>query len=171
MRDPGAIRRAPRGAALLPPFESLLDDHAQAVLRFLVRRVGSAEAEDCFQETFLAALRAYPRLQEAGNLRGWLLTIARNKAIDMQRDAARRPVPDDAVELVAAAGAEPGPQARDGELWDSVRRLPSKQRSAVALRFVEDRSYDDIARAMEISPDAARQNVHAGIKKLRRERG
>ncbi|MBV9101457.1 MAG: sigma-70 family RNA polymerase sigma factor [Candidatus Dormibacteraeota bacterium] len=160
--------RAPRSAHRLPPFEALLDDHAGAVLRFLVRRVGSVDAEDCFQETFLAALRAYPRLQDAQNLRGWLLTIARNKATDLQRDAARRPLLGD--EAAASAATVDQPAESDGELWESVRRLPSKQRSAVAMRFVEDRSYDDIARAMSTTPDAARQNVSAGIKRLRRER-
>ena len=53
--------------------------------------VGRADAEDCFQETFLAALRAYPKLNDSGNLRGWLLTIAHRKAIDHHRANGRRP--------------------------------------------------------------------------------
>ena len=44
----------------LPPFQRLLDDHGRDVLRFLVAAAGPDEADDCFQETFLAALRAYP---------------------------------------------------------------------------------------------------------------
>ncbi|HEY3435582.1 MAG TPA: sigma factor, partial [Solirubrobacterales bacterium] len=55
--------------------------------------VGRDGAEDCFQETFLAALRAYPQLDDARNLRGWLLTIAHRKAIDFHRAKGRRPVP------------------------------------------------------------------------------
>ena len=61
----------------LPPFEWLLDEHAGTVLRYLAGHVGAAEAEDCFQETMLAALRAYPSLAHGTNLRGWLLTIAK----------------------------------------------------------------------------------------------
>ena len=72
--------------------------------------------------------------------------------------------------MLATAAAEE-PAANDGEIWDSVRGLPAKQKSAVALRFVEDRSYDDIARAMSITPEAARQNVSVGIRRLRRGRG
>ena len=57
----------------------------------------------------------------------------------------------------------------DRDLWDKVGRLPGKQRRAVGLRFAADRPYDEIARTLSISEDAARRNVHEGIKKLRRE--
>ena len=52
------------------------------VWRFLVSSVGRADAEDCFQETFIAAMRAYPRLRAGSNLRAWVLTIAHRKALD-----------------------------------------------------------------------------------------
>ena len=80
-----------RGPAL-PPFQWLLDEHAGTVLRFLTRHVGGTDAEDCFQETMLAALRAYPSLAHGTNLRGWLLTIARRKAVDSFRASGRRPL-------------------------------------------------------------------------------
>ena len=51
--------------------------------------VGAQAAEDCFQETFLAALRAYPRLRADSAPRAWLLTIAHNKAIDHLRRSRR----------------------------------------------------------------------------------
>ena len=67
----------------LPPFQKLLDEHGSDVLGFLVASVGPHDAEDCFQETFIAALRAYPRLEHTHNLRSWLLTIAHRKAIEL----------------------------------------------------------------------------------------
>ncbi len=115
----------------LPPFQTLLDEHADTVLRYLRAAVGTVDAEDCFQETFLSALRAYPKLRDASNLRGWLLTIAHRKALDAHRARGRRPVPVEQVAEVAVADdrrAEPA-------LWRAVRRLPAKQRSAVFLRF------------------------------------
>lgn len=151
----------------LPPFEWVLKSHAAAVLGFL-RRIAGVDAEDCFQETMLAALRAYPALEHGTNLRGWLMTIARRKAVDSKRAAARRPLTVEEVDL-AAFEPEPGVGAGDDDgLWESVRRLPPKQRRAVGLRFAEDRSYEDIASTMAISEDAARRNVHEGVKKLRR---
>jgi RNA polymerase sigma factor (sigma-70 family) len=161
------MRTGAQRHAVLPPFQWLLDEYAGLILRFLTARVGPVDAEDCFQETMIAAMRAYPELAHGSNLRGWLLTIAQRKAVDNRRQAQRRPTPidDTIVELVAAVEA---PFTDEG-LWDRVRRLPRKQRSAVALRYAEDRSYPDIARAMATSEAAARRNVHEGIKKLRRE--
>lgn len=153
-----------RARTPLPPFEWVLDAHAAAVLGVL-RRIAGADAEDCFQETMLAALRAYPALEHGTNLRGWLMTIARRKAVDSRRAAARRPLTVEELDVVAAAPASS--EADDADLWESVRRLPPKQRRAVGMRFAEDRSYQDIAGAMAISEDAARRNVHEGIKKLR----
>ena len=150
----------------LPPFQRVFDEHAQAVLTFLAGSVGSSEAEDCFQETMLSALRAYPRLGDASNLRGCLFTIARRKAIDAHRARARRPAPvaDPHPGSTLDAHLEP-----DDGLWDQVRRLPVKQRKAVVLRFAGDRSYPEIAAAMSTTQDSARQSVHEGLKKLRRE--
>ena len=77
----------------LPPFQTLLDDYATDVMGVLRGAVGRTDAEDCFQETFLAALRAYPKLDNGENLRGWLLTIAHRKAIDHHRVNGRKPMP------------------------------------------------------------------------------
>jgi len=155
------------GDGTLPAFQSLLDQHAADVLRLLVRLVGAVEADDCFQETWLSALRAYPRLRSATNLRGWVLTIARNKANDARRSAGRAPLPIPADLAAAAPSAAGG--GSDG-VWEQVAALPAKQRAAVRLRFAEDRAYPEIAGRMQTSEASARRNVHEGIKKLRRSR-
>jgi DNA-directed RNA polymerase specialized sigma24 family protein len=63
----------------------------------------------------------------------------------------------------------PGAAPPDEALWDAVRELPAKQRTAVALRFVTDAGYDEISSAMGTTEDAARRNVHEGLERLRRE--
>jgi len=146
----------------LPPFQALLDDHADDVFGFLVASVGRQDAEDCFQETVIAALRAYPRVRRGDNLRGWLLTIAHHKAIDAHRARRRRPAPVEEVRGDAVRDPEPA----DGTLWSAVDDLPPKQRSAVLLRFVGDLPHRDIARTLEISEPAARRNLHEGLRKL-----
>jgi RNA polymerase sigma factor (sigma-70 family) len=150
----------------LPPFQSLLDAHGRDVHRFLIASVGRLDADDCYQETWLAALRAYPRLRDAANLRSWILTIAHRKAIDHVRRQRRVPAPLADVPDGAAAAPPPSP---DAALWGRVRELPPKQRTALALRYVADAAYDQIAAAMETTEDAARQNVHEGLKRLRLE--
>jgi RNA polymerase sigma factor (sigma-70 family) len=148
----------------LPPFQALLDAHRGEVHAFLVAAVGPHEADDCFQETFLSALRAYPRLDHARNLRSWVLTIAHRKALDSHRARRRRPLPVAEVPDAAASANHGGP-----ELWLAVGALPAKQRAAVAHRFVCGLSYREIGRIVGCSEGAARQNVHEGLNTMRKE--
>jgi DNA-directed RNA polymerase specialized sigma24 family protein len=57
----------------------------------------------------------------------------------------------------------------DEELWERVRRLPAKQRTAVYCRAVLGMPYDELALLLESSEEAARRNVHEGLKRLREE--
>jgi RNA polymerase sigma factor (sigma-70 family) len=152
----------------LPPFQVLVDQHGADVRRFLVASVGPDRADDCFQETFLAALRAYPRLRSARNLRAWVLTIAHRKAIDAHRARSRGPVPVAEVPERPALPAT-GRATLDGEpeLWAAVRELPPKQRSAVVHRYLLDLPYAEIGEALDTSEAAARRNVHEALKTLR----
>jgi RNA polymerase sigma factor (sigma-70 family) len=157
----------------LPPFQQLLDEHGSDVLGFLVASVGPHDAEDCFQETFIAALRSYDRLEHADNLRGWLLTIAHRKAIDHHRSGARRArpsgSPDEVGRDLPARVSRGGTADPDDELWQAVSVLPPKQRSAVVLRFATDMAYRQIGDMLDCSEAAARRNVHEGLTKLRGE--
>jgi DNA-directed RNA polymerase specialized sigma24 family protein len=149
----------------LPPFQAFMDDHRDDVWRFLVAIAGPQEADDCLQETFLSALRAYPELKGAENLKGWVMTIAYRKAMDTHRSRRRHPVPVAAVpEIAGGAGPSEPP---DGDLWDAVRCLPPMQRAAVAYRYVSDMPYRQIADALSCSEDSARQNVRMGLRRLR----
>lgn len=128
--------------------------------------VGRTDAEDCFQETFLAALRAYPKLSDASNLRGWLLTIAHRKAIDHHRANGRRPLP---VAEITEIGVDDPEPSFDNGIWAVVGALPPKQRAAVALRYACDLPHTEIAAALGCSPEAARRSLHEGMKRLRKE--
>jgi RNA polymerase sigma factor (sigma-70 family) len=148
----------------LPPFQVLIDQHRDDVYRFLRASVGPNDADDCFQETFIAALRAYPRLRADSNLRGWLFTIAHRKALDAHRARGRRAVP--VAELPESVG-EPLLNGGEPELWKAVGDLPPKQRAAVLLRFAGDLAYREIGEALDSTEEAARQSVHEGLRKLR----
>lgn len=150
----------------LPPFQTVLDEHSAAVMAILRGAVGREAAEDCFQETFLSALRAYPKLSDGRNLRGWLLTIAHRKAIDHHRASGRNPIP---VAEVAEAVVEDQMPHPDERLWAAVGALPPKQRAAVALRYGSDLPHSEIAAALGCSPAAARRSLHEGLKRLRKE--
>jgi RNA polymerase sigma factor (sigma-70 family) len=147
------------------PFQKFLDSYAADVYRFLVAQVGPSDADDCWQETFLAALRAYPRIKNDENLKAWVLTIAHRKALDSHRARARRPEP---IADLPERGSGDGDVSMR-EVWELVRELPDKQRASVVLRFANDLPYAAIGRIAGTSEAAARQNVREGLKRLRRE--
>ena len=152
-----------------PPFQRFLDEQREPVWRFLVASVGREHADDCFQETFLAALRAYPRLRDAENLRGWALTIAHRKALDHHRARTRRPLPvADVPEQPGAVAAEPGAALDDELTWSAVRGLPPRQRAVLTLRFAGDLTHAQMAAALGCTEEASRQAQRDGLKTLRR---
>ena len=151
----------------LPSFQAVLDEHKVPLHRYLVASVGVHDANDCFQETMLAALRAYPSLRNADNLGGWLYTIAHRKVIDLVRARDRRAVsvaevPERPVDLPRVGEV-------DGAVWRVIDELPPKQRTAVLLRHAADRPYAEIASVLECTEAAARQNVRAGLARVREE--
>lgn len=148
----------------LPPFSILVEQHRTAVWGYLVATAGPAAAPDLLQETLLSALRAYPSLRDASNLRSWLISVARSRLIDSARARSRRP------EVLGEVPDTGRPDVEvDDELWRAVQQLPDKQRHAIVLRFVGDLPYAEIGELCETSEAAARQNVRAGLARLREE--
>src|SRR4051794_26366202 len=128
--------------------------------------LGPADAEDAWSETFMSALRAYPRLREGSNVRGWLATIAHRKAIDQLRARARVPTP---VEQLPETMVMDDPvDERDPDLWGALQALPFKQRSAVAYHYLAGLPYADVGELLDSNETAARRAAADGIATLRR---
>ena len=96
-------------------FDHIVREHGQTVLRMTRSMLPPADADDAWSETFLAALRAYPGLPPDANVEAWLVTIARRKATDIMRTAARHATPTDTL---------PDGLSRIG-IPDAVRRAAS----------------------------------------------
>lgn len=145
------------------PFEEIVAAHAATVLRVCRAVVGFDDAEDAWSETFLAALNAYPQLPADANVEAWLVTIAHRKAIDITR--ARRRMSTAEVPERASPIGNPG---EDNMLvWDAVKRLPDKQRKAIAYHYVAGLPFKDIAQILGGTTDAARRAASDGMKTLR----
>jgi len=155
--------------ARLPPFQRFLDAHRDDVLRFLIASLGRHDADDAFQETFMSALRAYPRLRPDSNLRGWVLTIAHRKALDVHRARGRNPVPVAQIHERAAGSATSAADGDPPDHWQRVRALPTRQREVLTLRYAADLTHAEIARALGCSEEAARRAAADGLKTLRKE--
>jgi RNA polymerase sigma-70 factor (ECF subfamily) len=158
---PGRRRSFQDVEVTLPPFERFYEQHRDEVFAFLVRRLGPQRAEDAFQETFLRALRAYPKLRHGEHLRAWAFTIAGRIAIDEHR---RHRATDELPELSADEG-----RPAFAELEHLADELPPTERAAVVLRYGYDLDYADIGAALGSNATAARQAASAGIRRLRQK--
>lgn len=150
------------------PFQPFFAAQRGAVLRLLVGMVGPVDAEDCFQDTFLKALRAWPPSDVNGRLDSWVLTIAHRTALDLLRTRGRevatdqlpdQPVVDEDERVLAALDAD--------ELWQAVAGLSPMQRATIVLRAVLDFSHARSAEVLDTSEDAARRSYADGIRTLR----
>lgn len=140
----------------------LLDRHEREIFAYALRLTGDRDdADDVYQETFLAAFRGWPPPRR-GQERAWLYRIATNKVIDRARKAKRLVRMDD---LRLAAPDRDGVSMAD--LTAAVKVLPEGQRAAFVLRKLEGLGYADIARVLECSEEAARSRVAEAMKKVK----
>lgn len=155
----------------LPPFQLLVDAHWRDVARLAHALAGPVDGDDVAQQAWTQALAAYPSLRDARNLRSWLLTVTARCATDAHRSRARRPTPYDDPHLAPSARVPAGAAADSGlpdtDLWDRVRELPERQRTALVLRYVTDLDHAAVARALGTTPAATRRLVSDALATLR----
>jgi len=147
-----------------PPttFGELLERHERELYAYALRLTGQrADADDLFQETFLAAFRAWPPPRK-DQLRAWLYRIATTKMVDRVRKT-RHAVSLDDLRLVVTDGNS----ALRTDLAAAIRTLPPGQRAAFVLREVEGLTYREVGAALGCAEDAARGRVSEAKKKLR----
>jgi RNA polymerase sigma-70 factor (ECF subfamily) len=126
------------------------------------------DAEDLVQETYLRAYRAFDGFKPGTNIRAWLYTILHRARTDAFRKAGRSPR---TVELEGEGPAVPPPQdalaSGREDLERALEALPEVFRTAVVLRDVEDFSYDEIARILEVPIGTVMSRIHRGRAQLR----
>lgn len=148
------------------PFEQAVQRHGATVLRVCRAVLGlGADSEDAWSETFLAALRSWPTLDENTNVEAWLVRVARHKAIDITRARARHAIPTDALPERPSRLGNPGDDHIG--LWQAVAALPERQRSAVAYHYLGGLSHVETAELIGGSPESVRRASADGVKRLR----
>jgi RNA polymerase sigma-70 factor (ECF subfamily) len=146
-----------------------LAEHVAGLRRYAFALTGGAqEAEDLVQETLVRAIAAAPGFRSGGNLRAWLFSIMHNAFISSVR---RRSPPTVALDEDAWAVAEPPPQLAQLELRDvliALGRLPEAQRAALSLIALEDFSYEEAAKVLDIPLGTLMSRLARGREALRR---
>ncbi len=136
--------------------------HRDRVFRYLSRFLGHGDtARDLTQEVFLRVTRGpVPKSDDAGR-RAWVFRIARNLALNHVRDDRRRP----SAEPVDRS--RPATQELSAALREAIAALPELDRDVFLLREVAGLTYDEIARASELTPAAIRSRLHRTRQQLR----
>ena len=161
-------------------FATLYDRYETRIFNFCARLLASSDdAADATQEAFLKVLQRLPKLEGRElNFSAYLFTAARNASYDMIGKRKRAEPTDDVPE--PGAGREPGDLYVDPEraamltsLQDDVReaneRLPERQREVLALRELEELSYDEIAGLMDMNRNSVAQLISRARINLRDE--
>ncbi len=156
-------------------FGQLYERYKRRVFRHAFLLTGdSALSEDLTAQTFLNALQAMPRYQSRGvPFVAWLLRIAGNLTIN-HRKALKNNGHAQLPEALEAEGGVYSPEDScerkdEGQrVWQKVRHLPGDQRQVIVMRFVDDLSYQDIARILGKSVGAVRVLQFRALSNLRR---
>lgn len=149
----------------------LVRRHAEHLARWLaVQGAPDAELEDLTQDTLFKAFRALRSFRGGASFRTWLLTIGANVLRDRQRQWKKRQLlqlTPDLADRDADPAGEAEAHAMAGRLTDGITRLARLQRAVFLLRAQQGLSYEEIARALDISAGAARVHYHHAVKRLR----
>ncbi len=173
MREPPRPPRTPTRHAVEAELLAHLDDVYRYALS-LTREV--ADAEDLVQDTFLQALRHRDQYTPGTNARAWLFTICRNLYLRRREKRAREePTETEALERLAGAAAPPVPDADaalfeapelDGVIRRELDRLPEEYREVVVLSDLQDLSYADVARVLEVPIGTVKSRLFRARRRL-----
>ncbi len=155
---------------LPPPFDEAVARHERELMRFLLRTTRDHDdALDLFQETWLRAYRAWPKLESAAGLRPWLYRIATNLCLNRARDRMRRSrvIGDEELDLARAPASSNGAHEGVLHLKAAISHLPHNQREALVMRKFGGLEYAEIATALGCSSESARAGVYQALKKLK----
>ena len=139
----------------------------------LTRR--AADAEDLVQDTYLKAFRSAHQFEPGTNLKAWLFTILHNTFRNTRRHDGRNPVEVDSEAVEQAAGAGPAAQSPeqilsratlDADLQGALDALPDAFRQAVWLRDVEELSYTEMARVLDVPIGTVMSRISRGRRAL-----
>lgn len=155
-------------------FEALFSRYRGRLYGFLLRRVGDADADDLFQETWLRVVRSRELFDPRRRFSTWLFQIANNLARDRgRRQAVRTKARGELVEQAREAEANPlrasEPVDERLDVAGRIAALPGRLREVLLLRYYQQMSEREIAEVVGIPQGTVKSRLHTAIRTLRAE--
>ncbi len=152
-------------------FEHFVTRHRPLALR-IAGRVCGVHAEDAVQTAFLAAWRSRMTFNPAkGSAKAWVMTVVRNRAVDMFRSASRHPEkvePDTTCQLEDSVRTDVVVEQRETakNLHAAMAKLPESQRTVLALGYFSELSQSEIAHRLGVPLGTVKGRTRLGLTKL-----
>ncbi len=174
------VKRGPTKDELRGAFEAEALPQLDAVYRVALRLSGNeAQADDLTQETMLRAFRAWHQFKSGTNVRAWLLTILRNTFINEYRRTRRAGVSVEVSDVeefsVFSDVQDADPEGDffnrivDDEVLRAIDSLPDEFREAVVLSDIEDLSYAEIAKVLDVPIGTVKSRLFRARQALQRQ--
>ena len=143
-------------------YEQTVRKYAQNVSSACMMRLQNwADAEDCFQNTFIKLYQKSPDFKDENHLKAWLLRVAINECKNLLRDSRRHLSLDAALQL-------PAPSAEDdADLSWALMKLDPDYREVIYLHYVEQMKVREIADVLGKNPNTVKTLLHRGREKLK----
>ncbi|HEX4419242.1 MAG TPA: sigma-70 family RNA polymerase sigma factor [Kofleriaceae bacterium] len=150
-------------------FAALYERFHRVIHAIALARLPACDAGDVVQDVFADAWHKLARLREPAAFAGWLLTMARNRAIDAARRRRSADLGDAslAAERAGDLAVDPPPRVEAAAALHAIRALPETYRETLIMRLVEGLTGPEIAAHTQMTPESVRVHLHRGLKLLR----
>ena len=144
-------------------FEELLSAYQDKVFRLSYSMLGDrAQAEDAAQESFLRIWKSMERYRGESSLGTWIFSVTRNVCLTaISKRASRKSAPIEEAERATPYGSH-----KERDLLRLVAQLPENYRQVVMLFYMEERSYEEVARLLDLPLGTVKTNLHRARKQL-----
>jgi RNA polymerase sigma-70 factor (ECF subfamily) len=150
-----------------PAFELAMSIYGDRMLGLAISIVGErAAAEDAVQDVMIRIWRALPQFRGEASISTWIYAITRNRCLTVLKQRRGQPISLDDPESREAAANVAAVQPRSGDVWSLLHALPVQYRQVLTLFYAEERSYEEIARALDMPLGTVKTHIHRGRKML-----
>lgn len=161
------IRALLLGRRFAEAFELAISTYGDRMLGLAISILGDrAAAEDAVQDVMIRIWRALPQFRGEASISTWIYSITRNRCLTVLKQRRGEPISLDDPESREAAANVADARKPTGDVWSLLQALPVQYRQVLTLFYAEERSYEEIARALDMPLGTVKTHIHRGRKML-----